>query len=369
MVRDTGIGISPQKQRCIFEAFTQADGSTTRQYGGTGLGLTISQQLARLMGGRMWVESEVGQGSAFHFTIVVEEVPTPTPKITPAALLELQDLPVLVVDDNATNRRIYEAVLRNWGMKPTVAESGAQALQLMAQAEDSGRGFSLVLLDCHMPKMDGFMLAEELKLRNSLSNKTVIMLTSAEHLTDCERRRQIGLAACLTKPVKQSELLSTILKTIKRPALAQTATGASLEAQPRSGIMNSGLRILLVEDDLVNQRLAMRLLEKQGYTVSIAGDGQAALAMLEQESFDLTLMDIQMPKMNGFEVTATIRQREHLTGAHMPIVAMTAYAMKGDREQCLAAGMDGYVSKPIRPKELFEAIVEFTQRSISLTHA
>jgi len=240
----------------------------------------------------------------------------------------------------------------------------------MTQTTAPAEGFSLVLLDCHMPKMDGFMLAEELKERNALTNKTVIMLTSADHLTNCERRRQIGLAACLTKPVKQSELLSTILKTFKRPAHSQPVETTAGKQSSQTGASNFGLRILLVEDNIVNQRLALRLLEKQGHTVSIAGDGKEALARLEHETFDLALMDIQMPVMNGFEVTATIRNRERQTNAHMPIVAMTAYAMKGDREHCLESGMDAYVSKPIRPKELFDVIAEFSskrQTAISLT--
>jgi two-component system, sensor histidine kinase and response regulator len=357
-VRDTGIGISPDKQRNIFEAFTQADGSTTRQYGGTGLGLTISQQLARLMGGRMWVESQLAQGSTFHFTVKMETVRTPALKPALAPPLNLQDMPVLVVDDNATNRRIYEAMLSHWGMKPIVADGGAAALLSMAQAAAAAAPFPLILLDCHMPEMDGFMLAEELIRRYTLTNTKIIMLTSAELFGDCERRRQIGLAACLTKPVKQAELLNTIMKALN-PAAPQALPQPSRGALPEPNAKHLGLRILLVEDNLVNQRLATRLLEKHGHLVSVANDGQEALAVLEKERFDLTLMDIQMPQMSGFEITAIIREQERVTGVHMPIVAMTAHAMKGDRERCLAAGMDSYLSKPVQSAELYRLIADF----------
>jgi signal transduction histidine kinase/DNA-binding response OmpR family regulator len=356
-VRDTGIGIPAEKQKSIFEAFTQADGSTTRLFGGTGLGLTISQQLVALMGGRMWVESQVGAGSTFHFTLMLGVARAPLAKPVLAEQHNLQGLPVLVVDDNATNRRIFADMLSNWGMTPLAVADGPAALQAMAQARATAAPFPLVLLDCHMPGMDGFSLAAELNRQHTLADTTVIMLTSAEHLSDCERRRHLGLAACLTKPVKQSELRSTILATLSRTP-APLAVQPSPVTRPAVTAQKPGLQILLVEDNVVNQRLALRLLEKQGHRVVVANNGQEAAAVLEKERFDLTLMDIQMPGMSGFEVTALIRERERQTGAHMPVVAMTAYAMNGDRERCLAAGMDSYISKPIHPAELYKVIAE-----------
>jgi two-component system sensor histidine kinase/response regulator len=354
-VHDTGIGIPVEKQARIFEAFTQADGSTTRQYGGTGLGLTISSQLAELMGGQMWVESEVGQGSTFHFTACFGVQAEPITKSTLIERANLEGLPVLVVDDNATNRRILEGTLRNWRMQPVAVASGAAALQALAEASAAGAPFPLVLLDCHMPEMDGFTLAEEIKRRPELAEATLLMLTSAGQASECERRREIGLAACLTKPVKQSELLSTIVKTLD-PASLSAARPVSV-AQPVPAEKGRSLHILLTEDNAVNQRLALRLLEKYGHTVSVASDGREAMAALEREPFDLLLMDVQMPELDGFAATARVRERERGSGAHLPIVAMTACALPGDRERCLAAGMDDYLSKPIQAQELL-AIIE-----------
>jgi CheY-like chemotaxis protein len=354
-VSDTGIGIAPEKQAQIFEAFTQADGSTTRQYGGTGLGLTISQQLVSLMGGRMWVESKLGGGSTFHFTARFGVQSHPAKKTALSEQTNLSGLPVLVVDDNATNRRILEAMLTNWGLKPVVVEGGQTALTAMHQARDADQPFALVLLDCHMPQMDGFMLAEEIKQRPGLAGTPIIMLTSAGQSGDCERRLQAGIAVCLTKPVKQSELLRTIVTTLGQPSPAATQPARAAQQPPIE--QNRSLRILLAEDNIINQRLFVRLLEKQGHTTTVANNGREALAALEQEDFDIVLMDVQMPEMDGFETTARIRQQEQQTGAHIPIIAMTAHAMEGDRERCMESGMDDYVSKPIQRDKLFKLLM------------
>ncbi|MDQ2800766.1 MAG: response regulator, partial [Armatimonadota bacterium] len=352
-VSDTGIGIPKERQQLIFEAFTQADSSTTRKYGGTGLGLAISLQLVALRGGRIWIDSEPGQGSTFHFTAKfgVGTGPVATPS---RPQVNVYGLPVLVVDDNATNRRILQEVLTNWHMKPTLAESGQAALTEMKRAAEAGTPYPLVLLDGMMPEMDGFELAERLKTLPDMAGATVMMLSSAGQASDGARCRELGVSAYLTKPVKQSELLDTLMNMLDMsasPALADShADHPLVQAGERS------LRLLLAEDNLVNQRLAMRVLEKRGHQVTVAANGREALSMLERGRFDLVLMDVQMPEMDGFEATAAIRAGEAGTGAHLPIVAMTAHAMKGDRERCLAAGMDGYVSKPLQVQELLDVI-------------
>ena len=351
-VRDTGIGIPPDRQDAIFEAFSQADSSTTRKYGGTGLGLTISTQLVGLMGGRIWVESELGKGSIFHFTarFGVQAAPARTELSDPS---HLSGLPVLVVDDNATNRRILEEVLTNWHMRPAVAESAREALAEMERAREAGRPYPLVLLDAMMPETDGFDLAEQIRLRPGLAGATLMMLSSAGQPGEAAQCRALGLAACLTKPIKQSELLDTIMNTLDAASLP-TRLAPTEPPPPTPGVRP--LRILLAEDNAVNQRLAVRLLEKRGHSVAVANNGRQAVDALARESYDLVLMDVQMPEMDGFEATGAIRQREAQAGGHIPIVAMTAHAMKGDRERCLAAGMDGYVSKPLQAQELLNIV-------------
>ena len=349
-VQDTGVGIPPDKQARIFEAFTQADGSTARRFGGTGLGLTISRRLVEMMGGRIWVESIPGQGSTFHFTAYFG-VSQATAAAGPREAVQLTGMRVLVVDDNDTNRRLLGGLLAGWGMEPTLASSGAEALGKLARARAAGEPFRLVLTDADMPGMDGFELADEIR-RNPGLSASIMMLTSAGQRGDAARCREVGLEGYLIKPVGQSELRDAILCVIgskhgeAKPALV---TRHSLRDEKR-------LRILLAEDNLVNQKLAARLLEKQGHHVSIAGNGREALEQLEKQGFDLVLMDIQMPEMDGFEAAAAIRESEKLTATHVPIIAMTAHAMQGDRERCLAAGMDGYVPKPIKLQELMEAI-------------
>jgi signal transduction histidine kinase/CheY-like chemotaxis protein len=350
-VRDTGIGIPAAKQRLIFEAFAQADASTTRQYGGTGLGLAISSRLVELMGGRIWVESEVGRGSTFHFTarLGLQGEPAAGPPPPPVALRGLR---ALVVDDHATNRRILQDILGNWGMRPTAVEGGRAALAELRRAAVSGDPFPLVLLDAMMPGMDGFALAEQLARHPELGGATVLMMSSAGRPSDAARCRRLNIAACLTKPVKQSELLDAILTALGRPPAERHEPAAP--PVPQEG--RRGLRVLLAEDNAVNQTLAVILLQKEGHRVVVAGNGREALDALDRQPFDLVLMDVQMPELDGLEATAALRRKERATGTHVPVIAMTAHAMKGDRERCLQAGMDGYVSKPIQPQELWEAI-------------
>jgi PAS domain S-box-containing protein len=348
-VKDTGIGIPQEKQQAIFEAFTQVDLSTTRKYGGTGLGLTISAQLVAMMGGRIWVESEPGKGSIFHFTVRFDRSDgLPAEPREPASL---HNLPVLVVDDNATNRRILGEMLLNWRMRPLVVESGRAALQALHQASVLGDPFAMVLLDGHMPEMDGFMLAAEIQRSPIFDGLALLMLTSAGMPDDVARCRELGIRAYLTKPVKQSDLLDSILKHLGRPiAEPEPATLAAPTPAARP------LRILLAEDNPVNQKLALALLQKHGHVVTVVPNGLEVLGAVGREGFDLVLMDVQMPELDGLEATARIRQQEKSKGGHLPIIAMTAYAMKGDRERCLATGMDGYVAKPIQPEELYSAI-------------
>ena len=360
-VADTGIGIAQDKQTRIFESFAQADSSTTRRYGGTGLGLTISARLVELMGGRIWVESEVGSGSTFHFTLRLGLQKGPPVRQVPRELANLENLHVLAVDDTATNRRIIEEMLRNWRMQPALADSGQRALEMMAEAGNSGEPFRLLLLDVNMPVMDGFELAEEIRKHPEYEEITIIMLTSSGQRGDAARCRDLGIAAYLTKPVKQSSLLDAIMMVLGTTEPEGATAPLVTQHTLREEQCQRPLRILLAEDNAVNQKIATSMLEKRGHTVVVAGDGQAAIAALDAQGehpFDLILMDVQMPKMDGLEATALIREKEKGTGRHIPIIALTAHAMKGDREACLAAGMDGYVPKPLRADELLSVMRE-----------
>jgi len=352
-VWDTGVGIAPAKQKLIFEAFAQADSSTARRFGGTGLGLTISLRLVHMMGGRLWVESELGKGSRFHFTTSVGFAERAASKL-PIAPAALAGLPALVVDDNPTNRQLVGRMLERWGMKPTLAASGPEALGLLEEAERSPTPYALLLTDANMPHMDGFTLAERIRERKDLSKITIMMLTSAGQPGDVARCRQLGIAAYLIKPIVRAELLDAILKVLGakvRPFLPPPA----IVGQGPSGVRRC-LRILLAEDNAVNRRLASRLIEKRGHTAVLVNNGRQALESLGKETFDLVIMDVEMPEMNGFEATAAIRAKELGTDAHVPIIAMTAHTMAGDPEWCRAAGMDAYISKPIRAQELYNAI-------------
>jgi two-component system sensor histidine kinase/response regulator len=353
-VRDTGIGIPPEKQASIFESFTQADGSMSRKYGGTGLGLTISARLVAMMGGRIWVESGVGKGSTFHFTSRYRLISHQEHRAEAPAVIAWNNLPVLVVDDNETNRRILFEMLQHWGMKPTVAESGKSALVALHAVKESRDPFPLILVDAHMPEMDGFALTERIVAIPEFRHSSIIMLTSAGQPRDAQRCRELGLSGYLTKPVGQSELLDIISGALGRTA-GRTLQKVSESSVPRP-LAKRGLKILLAEDNIVNQKLAVLLLERRGHTVVVASNGNEALAVHKTQGFDCCLMDVQMPELNGLETTIAIRSRENGTSRHLPIIAMTAHAIKGDREICLRAGMDAYLSKPVRADELFHAI-------------
>jgi two-component system sensor histidine kinase/response regulator len=369
-VADTGIGIAEEKRDSIFEPFTQADASTTRKYGGTGLGLTISARLVSMMGGRIWVISEVGRGSEFHFTIRLRVADPRAIEIGTIAPPEiLRGVRVLVVDDNRTNQRILEGMLKRWEMKVTSVEGGEEALAQLCAAREAGQPYGLVLTDMHMPGMDGFALVERIRERPELSTATIMMLTSAGHRGDAARCHELGVSAYLLKPIRQSELREAVARVLgarEQSGAIPLITRFSLHDAREPA---ASLRVLLVEDNAVNQRLASRLLEKRGHSVVVAGNGLEALEALEKESFDLVLMDVQMPVMDGFEATAAIRKKEGGSGIRVPIVALTAHAMKGDREKCLAGGMDRYLTKPIRPHELHELLENYLVHRVETTEA
>lgn len=353
-IKDTGIGIPKEKQKTIFDSFAQVDGSTSRKYGGTGLGLAISSQLVELMGGRIWVESKVGKGSSFHFTANFNLPQETEKRPVLSSLSSLKNLPVLVVDDNATNRFVLEETLLNWGMNSYAVSTGRAALRELKRAERGEKGYALVLIDSYMPGMDGFSLAEKIKSSPNLSETTVIMLTSGGARGDAARCRQLGISAYLMKPVKQSDLLDAIMMALGTPAKSRDRIPLITRHSLRESRL--ALRILLVEDNIINQKLTTRILEKQGHSVVVANNGKEAIDHLKRQNLDLILMDVQMPEMDGFEATAAIREKEKKTGGHIPIVAMTAHAMTGDRERCLKAGMDDYLSKPLKPDHLVEVI-------------
>jgi PAS domain S-box-containing protein len=352
-VKDTGVGIPESKHRTIFEAFAQADSSMSRKYGGTGLGLSISTRLIEGMNGRLWVESKLGQGSTFHFTVSLAHQEA---RVTPAGVLaprELRNQTALIVDDNATNRRVLRAMLNRWGMAITAVEGGRAALEALEAVSHGGQPFSLILLDGQMPEMDGFTLTEQIRDDSRLVGSTIMMLTSADHLGDGARCRDLGIAAYLVKPIRQSDLLSAICRVLYKT----TENGAPPAVVPETTTYaERPRRILLAEDNPVNRMVAVRFLEKRGYTVSVAENGRAAVAALKKEDFDAVLMDVQMPEMDGLEATALIRRHERTSGGHVPIIAMTAHTMKGDEERFLGAGMDGYIAKPIRAEQMFSVI-------------
>jgi signal transduction histidine kinase/CheY-like chemotaxis protein len=351
-VSDTGIGIPPEKHATIFDAFSQADGSTTRKFGGTGLGLTISSTLVRLMGGRIWLESEAGTGSHFHFTAMLDLADAPGIALDTAHLAHVR---VLIADDNKVNRRMLENQVAAWDMRPSIVNGGQAAIEALDAAAREGRPFPLVLLDCNMPDMDGFAVAEEITKRRELAGATIMMLSSSALDGEAARCGTLGVAAHLTKPIRQAELLEAICRIIVPLQRRQTATGPSaVLTQPAT---TRPMKVMVAEDNVVNQRVAAGLLTKRGHVVTVVANGREAVAALETDDFDLVLMDVQMPVMDGFEATGEIRAREAKTGGHVRIVAMTAHAMKGDCDRCLRAGMDGYVSKPLDPRRLY-AVVE-----------
>src|ERR1700685_374858 len=353
-VTDTGVGIPSDKQASIFEAFTQADNSTNRKYGGTGLGLSICSRLVEMMGGRMWLESKAGHGSTFHFSARFQFQKASSSKNVTVGLDEVPHVAVLIVDDSATNRRILKEMLLGWDMRPVETGNGRSALDLLKQAATGKSTFSLVLLDSQMPEVDGFQVAEQMRRDPQLASTTVVMLTSAGLRGDAGRCRELGIQAYLPKPIKGSDLLAAIRTVLGSPGRAKLPPALVTTHSLRES--RKHLKILLAEDNRVNQLLATRLLEKGGHTVVLAETGTAALEDLGKQSFDLVLMDVQMPEMDGLEATASVRLQEQSTGKHIPIVAMTAHAMVGDKDRCLQAGMDAYISKPLSVKDLFATI-------------
>lgn len=349
-VRDTGIGIPQDRQRDIFEAFSQADTSTTRRFGGTGLGLAISSELVQLMHGQIHLESDEGRGTTFEFTAEFGVESDQQPR-QPGDVSTLHGLPVLVVDDNATNRRILQEILLSWKLKPILADNGPDALKLVQERRDAGQSVPLVLLDCMMPDMDGFEFARRIRVDLGAIDCTIIMISSGIRPGDADRCQELGIARCMAKPVIQSELLDAIVTECN---LGPSGTGHTEPLTTETDV--TPRRVLIAEDGLINQRVASEFLEHRGHQVIVVSDGQQALEILERESFDLVLMDVQMPVLDGLSATAALRERERDSGQHLPVVAMTANAMKGDRERCMDAGMDDYVSKPIEPAELYRVV-------------
>jgi len=353
-VRDTGIGIPPEKHRQIFEAFAQADSSTTRQYGGTGLGLTISSRLVELMGGSISVESDVGRGSTFSFTMRLGLQPDAASRAPRPDAARLKGMRALIVDDNATNRRLLEVWLAKWGLEPVSVESGMAALTELERSAKSGSPYGLALLDGCMPTMDGFEVARAIKRSPEIGRTSLVMLTSSGSRKDPERLRALGINEFLLKPLSGTDLLDAIIA-----ATDPTVVAAAAEPEVSAGRLIAGadrFSILVAEDHPVNQKYALRVLQKLGHDVTLASDGTEVLSVLRESRFDAVLMDVQMPIMSGLEATAEIRAREATEGGHLHIIAMTANAMEGDREACLAGGMDDYVSKPIQIERLIEAL-------------
>jgi two-component system, sensor histidine kinase and response regulator len=361
-VTDTGIGIPREKQASIFESFTQADTSTTRRFGGTGLGLTIASQLTQLMGGRIWVESEPGVGTTFHVSVPFERCAAPSPAAKPAEREDLRGLRVLVVDDNATNRQILDLMLRGWGMEPVLVDGGVPALEALKSARANNTPFSLVMLDYQMPDMDGFQVAEQIARRPEYAATMIMMLSSVGERGDGARCRELGLTAYLTKPVRQPLLYEAICTSLakKRETTPAPTVVARPSAPHSSSSASTSMRVLLAEDNAVNAMLATTLLKKAGHTVTLAQTGKEALdavtASIGNEPFDVILMDVQMPEMDGLTATVAIRRAEVGTGRRIPIIALTAHAMADDKQRCLDAGADGYLTKPFLPPQLHAAL-------------
>jgi signal transduction histidine kinase/DNA-binding response OmpR family regulator len=369
-VQDTGVGVPADKQKMIFDAFSQANGTTTRNFGGTGLGLTISDRLAKAMGGGISLESEPGKGSRFYFTISAGVVSDALEERRQQLNVSLDGLSVLVVDDNLTNRRILGEQMRSWKMRPTVAASAREALEIAQAHKNRGEQFDIVLTDLHMPQMDGFQLSEAL-VAMSAGRVKILLLTSGENRSDIARLRELGIAACLSKPVRRNELRAAISSAVG--GSRQSLPPGSRETGRRNALVDCttgrSLHILLAEDNRINRMVACGILAKLGHTVEVAGNGAEVAPMMAAHSFDLVLMDIQMPGMDGMEATAIIRESEKGTWSHMPVIAITAHAMEGDREKCVAAGMDGYLTKPIDLKSLRQALADIQAMPMALAHA
>jgi|GEM_PF-1305171 len=366
-VTDKGIGIPPEKQVKIFNAFYQGDSSITRQHEGTGLGLAIASRIIDLMHGHIWIESEVGRGSTFYFTIGLTVQKHPRRRITPASFGIEPGLRVMIVDDNATNRWILEEMVQQWEMKSISFSGGAEALGELTRAEAEGNPYKLVIIDAQMPKMDGFSLAEKIRQNPALVKSTVMMLSSGDTIGASSRCRKIGITSYLTKPVKQDDLLKAIFLALEEKELSMS------EYPDQEGLEDEKkkpreLRVILAEDNVVNQRIVDTALKKRGHKVVLAQNGREVLEALKGGEFDIILMDIQMPLMDGYNATIEIRKREQGTDKHIPIIALTAHALKGDREKCIEVGMDDYISKPIDPNDLIKKIEKFEIKEDRLPH-
>ncbi len=363
-ISDTGIGISQEKIQKIFQPFDQADTSTTRRYGGTGLGLSISSRLVEIMDGQIWVDSKLGQGSKFHFTIRLDVSRAEIQGKHPAPIEALEEVRVLIVDDNLTNRKILDGQLSNWGMSAALAQSGVDAIAIMKTFASKQTPFAVALIDCMMPEMDGFQLASIIKNSPELNKTKLVMLSSAAQVGDAEERKRFGLEAWLVKPVKQSELLTCLLTILGDTYEPKSAALQEDQKEIASSVHHKKAKILLAEDNVINRTFAIRLLEKAGHTVVCVENGQEVLDLIETEKFDLILMDVSMPEMDGYEATRRIRSAEKETSRHVPIIAMTAHALMEDRGRCLEAGMDDYISKPVNTKELFQKIDIYASASV-----